>query len=72
MVIDKVDYHKVVVIMTDGKEFETRSTYGKDGDKIKLDRDPLTHPAWTGSLTSGSVSKTSKLAKFNDKYGNIF
>ncbi|WP_081326514.1 50S ribosomal protein L31 [Wolbachia pipientis] len=70
--MDKVDYHKVVVIMTDGKEFETRSTYGKDGDKIKLDRDPLTHPAWTGSLTSGSVSKTSKLAKFNDKYGNIF
>nr|WP_253303720.1 50S ribosomal protein L31 [Wolbachia endosymbiont of Phyllotreta cruciferae] len=58
--------------MTDGREFETRSTYGKEGDRVKLDRDPLTHPAWTGSLTSGSASKTSKLAKFNDKYGSIF
>ncbi|WP_375316076.1 50S ribosomal protein L31 [Wolbachia endosymbiont (group A) of Colletes cunicularius] len=68
----EIDYHKVTIVMTDGQEFETRSTYGKEGDKIKLDRDPLTHPAWTGSLTSGSANKTSKLAKFNDKYGDIF
>ncbi|QOD38416.1 50S ribosomal protein L31 [Candidatus Wolbachia massiliensis] len=68
----EIDYHKITIIMTDGQEFETRSTYGKEGDKIKLDRDPLTHPAWTGSLTSGSASKTSKIAKFNDKYGDIF
>lgn len=68
----EIDYHKVTIVMTDGQEFETRSTYGKEGNKIKLDRDPLTHPAWTGSLTSGSASKTSKLAKFNDKYGSIF
>jgi large subunit ribosomal protein L31 len=72
MAIDKIDYHKVVIIMTNGKEFETYSTYGKEGDKIRLDIDPLTHPAWTKSLTSGSVSKTSRLAKFNNKYGNIF
>ncbi|PRD36079.1 UNVERIFIED_CONTAM: nadK [Trichonephila clavipes] len=52
----EINYHKVTIVMTDGQEFETRSTYGKEGDKIKLDRDPLTHPAWTGSLTSGSAS----------------
>ncbi|MCA4775272.1 50S ribosomal protein L31 [Wolbachia endosymbiont of Mansonella ozzardi] len=68
----EIDYHKITIIMTNGQKFETRSTYGKDGDKVKLDRDPLTHPAWTGSLTSGSASKTSKIAKFNDKYGGIF
>ncbi|MDG7053092.1 MAG: 50S ribosomal protein L31 [Wolbachia endosymbiont of Alcedoecus sp.] len=68
----EVDYHKITIIMTNGQEFETCSTYGKEGDKVKLDRDPLTHPAWTGSLTSGSASKTSKIAKFNDKYGGIF
>ncbi|AAW70989.1 50S ribosomal protein L31 [Wolbachia endosymbiont of Brugia malayi] len=68
----EIDYHKITIVMTNGQEFETRSTYGKEGDKIKLDRDPLTHPAWTGSLTSGSTNKTSKIAKFNDKYGNIF
>ncbi|WP_375603668.1 50S ribosomal protein L31 [Wolbachia endosymbiont of Anurida maritima] len=68
----EINYHKIIVVMTDGQEFETRSTYGKEGDKIKLDRDPLVHPAWTGSLASGSASKTSKIAKFNDKYGDIF
>ncbi|GFR20222.1 NAD kinase [Trichonephila clavata] len=52
----EINYHKVTIVMTDGQEFETRSTYGKEGDRIKLDRDPLTHPAWTGSLTSGSAS----------------
>ncbi|MDG7056131.1 MAG: 50S ribosomal protein L31 [Wolbachia endosymbiont of Meromenopon meropis] len=68
----KVDYHKITIIMTNGCEFETRSTYGKEGDKIKLDRDPLTHPAWTRNLTSASASKTSKIAKFKNKYGDIF
>lgn len=67
-----MNYHKIIIVMTDGQEFETCSTYGKEGDRVKLDRDPLTHPAWTGSLTSGLASKTSKLAKFNDKYGSIF
>lgn len=65
----EIDYHKVTIVMTDGQEFETRSTYRKEGDRIKLDRDPLTHPAWTGSLTSGSESKTSKIAKFSINMG---
>ncbi|QKX02591.1 50S ribosomal protein L31 [Wolbachia endosymbiont of Dirofilaria (Dirofilaria) immitis] len=68
----EIDYHKVTIVITDGQEFETRSTYGKEGDKIRLDRDPLTHPAWTGSLTGRSANKTSKLAKFNNRYGDIF
>ncbi len=67
-----IDYHKVNIVMTNGEKFITRSTYGKEDDEIKLDRDPLTHPAWTGSLTSGLTSKTSRFAKFKDKYGDIF
>src|SRR4249920_988399 len=42
------DYHLIKVVMTDGTEFETYSTYGKEGDKLTLDIDPKTHPAWTG------------------------
>ena len=42
------DYHKVTFIQTDGSKFETRSTYGKEGDAIRLDVDKLSHPAWTG------------------------
>ena len=41
------DYHTIKVQLTDGTVFETRSTYGKEGDVLKLDIDPMSHPAWT-------------------------
>ena len=47
------DYHKITVVMTDGTEFETYSTYGSEGDTLKLDIDPKTHPAWTGGGLAG-------------------
>ena len=30
------DYHEITVVMTDGSEFKTRSTYGKPGDVLRL------------------------------------
>ena len=42
------DYHTIKVVMTDGTEYQTRSTWGKEGDTMQLDIDPNTHPAWTG------------------------
>ena len=33
------DYHKIKVVMTDGSHFETMSTWGKEGDTLKLDID---------------------------------
>src|SRR3546814_9069996 len=42
------DYHTIKVQMTDGTVFETRSTWGKEGDTMQLDIDPKVHPAWTG------------------------
>ncbi len=54
--------------MTDGSEFETRSTWGKENDVLKLDIDPKSHSAWTGGaqkiLDKGRVSKYIK--KFGD------
>ncbi len=41
------DYHKITVVMTDGTSFETQSTWGSEGDTLKLDVDPTTHQAWT-------------------------
>ena len=64
------EYHLVTVKMTDGSTFETRTTWGKEGDVMKLEIDPKSHPAWTGVhrlLDSGG-----QLAKFNkrfDKFG---
>ncbi len=55
------DYHEITVVMTDGTEFKTRSTYGKAGDTLRLDIDPKSHPAWTGEHrlvdTGGQVAK---------------
>jgi large subunit ribosomal protein L31 len=34
------DYHTITVVMTDGTEYQTRSTWGKEGDKLNLDIDP--------------------------------
>ena len=48
------DYHHIRVVMTDGSEYVTRSTWGKEGDVLNLDIDPRTHPAWTG--TQGNLT----------------
>ena len=42
------NYHTITVVMTDGTEYQTRSTWGKEGDKLNLDIDSKSHPAWTG------------------------
>ena len=42
------DYHKIKVEMTDGSQFEIMSTWGSEGDVLKLETDPKSHSAWTG------------------------
>ncbi len=63
------DYHTVKVVMTDGSEYETRSTYGKEGDVIRLDVDPTTHPAWQGG--TAKVVEKGQLSKFEKRFGNF-
>ena len=46
------NYHTIKVVMTDGTEFTTRTTWGKPGDTMHLDIDPKSHPAWTGGSSS--------------------
>jgi large subunit ribosomal protein L31 len=48
------NYHTINVVMTDGTKFETKSTWGKEGDTMSLDIDPLSHPAWTGGQQKNS------------------
>jgi large subunit ribosomal protein L31 len=61
------DYHTIKVIMTDGTEYETRSTYGKEGDTLRLDIDPRTHPAWTGGQQT-LLDRGGRLSKFKNKF----
>lgn len=63
------DYHEITVVMTDGTEFKTRSTWGAAGDRMKLDIDPTSHPAWTG--VHRLVDTGGQLAKFNKKFENF-
>jgi large subunit ribosomal protein L31 len=61
------EYHKITVVMTDGSEFETYSTYGSEGSKLMLDIDPKTHPAWTGG-SQHLTDRGGRLSKFKKKY----
>jgi len=60
------DYHAITVKMVDGTTYETRSTWGKEGDVLSLDIDPKTHPAWTGG--EARISDRGRVSKFKDKF----
>lgn len=62
------DYHTITVVMTDGTKYETRSTWGKEGDVFQLDVDPKTHPAWVGGV---NLRKTGRLESFTNRFGGI-
>jgi large subunit ribosomal protein L31 len=63
------DYHDITVQMTDGSTYVTRSTWGSEGDTLRLDIDPKTHPAWTGQHRL--VDSAGQVAKFNKRFSNI-
>lgn len=64
------DYHTITVKMTDGSTYETRSTYGKEGDTLTLDIDPSAHPAWTGGNTR-LLDTGGRVSKFKAKYEGL-
>ena len=63
------DYHEITVVMTDGTEFQTRSTWGEPGDSMKLDIDSKSHPAWTGEHRL--VDSGGQVAKFNKRFAGL-
>lgn len=64
------DYHELTVVMTDGTEFKTRSTWGKEGEKLTLDVDNKTHPAWTGN-GGMHIKKAGQVDKFNQRFSGF-
>ena len=63
------DYHEITMLLTDGTEFKTRSTYGSAGATLRLDIDPKTHPAWTG--VHRLVDTGGQLAKFKKRFQGL-
>jgi len=65
------NYHMVKVVMTDGTEFMTYSTYGNEGDVITLDIDPRIHPAWTGG-NQQVMDRGGRVSRFKKKFEGLF
>ena len=64
------EYHMIDVKMTDGTVFQTKTTWGKEGDQMALDIDPLAHPAWTGGSTK-LMDTGGRVSKFKNKYAGL-
>ena len=64
------DYHEITILMTDGSTYKTRSTYGKEGDTLRLDIDPKSHPAWTGGQQH-LVDRGGRLSRFQKKFSGF-
>ncbi|MBC7985353.1 MAG: 50S ribosomal protein L31 [Sphingomonadaceae bacterium] len=64
------DYHMITVRMTDGTEYQTRSTWGAEGDTMTLEIDPNSHPAWTGGNRQ-LIDTGGQVARFNKRFGGL-
>jgi large subunit ribosomal protein L31 len=61
------NYHMVTVVLNDGSTYRTRSTWGEPDQKLTLDIDPSTHPAWTGGQQH-LVDRGGRLSRFNKRF----
>ncbi len=63
------DYHEITVITTEGKEYKLGTTWGKEGDVMRLDVDCYSHPAWQGGVQK--VVEKAQLSKFEKRFGTF-
>jgi large subunit ribosomal protein L31 len=63
--------HTIIVVMTNGSTFEIQTTWGKEGDSLRLDLDPKNHPAWQDKAQNFINANDERVTKFNKKFGNF-
>ena len=63
------DYHEIKIVMTGGSERSVRSTWGSEGEIMKLSVDPLNHPAWTGQQRV--LGSEGQVARFNKRFSGL-
>jgi large subunit ribosomal protein L31 len=63
--------HIINVIMTDGSKFDIQTTWGKEGESLRLDLDPKNHPAWQDKAQNFINANDERVTKFNKKFGNF-
>jgi large subunit ribosomal protein L31 len=62
-------YRELVVVLSNGETFNTKSCYNKS-NTLKLDVDPLNHPAWKEKNTNFINTKNDRVNKFEKKFGS--
>ena len=60
------EYHEITIETTNGTFYATRSTWGKAGEKMKLEIDPDSHPAWTGGIQK--ILEGGQVARFGRRF----
>jgi ribosomal protein L31 len=60
-------YKKLEVVLTNGEIIVTRSTY--PGEKMTLEIDRYTHPAWQKNKNNFINAAASSVSKFRQSYG---
>ena len=63
------EYHEITIEMTDGVSYRTHSTWGKPGDRLRLEIDPKAHPAWVGGTQK--LVEAGQLARFSRRFQNF-
>lgn len=63
--------HEVTIQMTDGTKFNVKTTWGKEGEVLKLDVDPRNHPAWQEDGKSFINVNDDRINKFKKKFGDF-
>lgn len=66
------DYHKIVLVLSNGEQFDVYSTWGKEGSVMNLDIDPFNHPAWKEERGTVTNVKNDVIVKFRKKHGEAF
>ena len=64
------DYHMIKVVMTDGTEYQTRSTWASEGQTMNLEIDPNSHPAWTGG-NQQIMDRAGRVSKFKKRFEGL-
>ncbi|AKK20434.1 50S ribosomal protein L31 [Candidatus Liberibacter africanus] len=62
--------HFITVVMTDGTQYKTRSTWKSEGAVMKLEIDPLSHSAWIGGKQK-ITDRGGQVSKFKKRFAGL-